>query len=685
MKIEDFGEKIGGAKKDTWRRRGLLLDDLLEMNEQEKLKFIKKDNVWKKPNYQKMVDEGLPVRVAYYIKSVRDSLPTKPYVNYITSSAEQERYVSFISEMRDAMMKLKSEDEVINFYPDFILENYIEQEGYRVYTKGNAVHLLDNKVLQKVKVRNWLYIDREIERKQFCYSQEEKILADYQIIKYDKNKMSFDKDYRDNTMLVVKVSTGKRFYYPKGEFSNEENWIDQTYFIMTSREIIRNNFASYELAKAFVLEREQGKEKLSNTTKRRKKAFLPPQLEHIKRTGENYRRGRNVAGNDYLDTFEFRGGEFGNWLNENDRQQSLNYGYDALLDMCKALKIHPKDISLGNTLSIAFGARGEGNALAHYEPLRTVINLTKMKGAGSLAHEWGHALDDYIGRSLGYKGIETMASGHAKQIDNLPSVKKIMEQIHYKLDDSPKQILEQMKKYEDKKKSLDRLLDGYLKFVSDKYSERKEVLKQAFISSKNPIEREDILEKISKLKKDTTNHGLLKSDKENLIYSLRNLDMLEEKIGKPERVKTDFYNNSVKFDEISSKTGHGYWQSNEEMFARAFACYIYDKVGGRSDYLCGHANSIYATYQHDNGTMETIKAFPVGEEREKINQCFDELMIELKEKGYVQSYEFSEKTAEKVEQAKEDNNEVERIIPVLNADENGQFSFDLDDELEYER
>ena len=31
--------------------------------------------------------------------------------------------------------------------------------------------------------------------------------------------------------------------------------------------------------------------------------------------------------------------------------------------------------------------------MAHYEPARNVINLTRLKGAGSLAHEWGHALD----------------------------------------------------------------------------------------------------------------------------------------------------------------------------------------------------------------------------------------------------------------------------------------------------
>ena len=28
---EDFGEKIGGAKKDLWAARGLYVDDLLEI------------------------------------------------------------------------------------------------------------------------------------------------------------------------------------------------------------------------------------------------------------------------------------------------------------------------------------------------------------------------------------------------------------------------------------------------------------------------------------------------------------------------------------------------------------------------------------------------------------------------------------------------------------------------------
>lgn len=62
-KIEDFGEKIGGARKDLWKERGLIVDDILEMNGKEKQTYIKKNNIWKKPNYEKLVADGLPVQL----------------------------------------------------------------------------------------------------------------------------------------------------------------------------------------------------------------------------------------------------------------------------------------------------------------------------------------------------------------------------------------------------------------------------------------------------------------------------------------------------------------------------------------------------------------------------------------------------------------------------------------------
>ena len=74
----------------------------------------------------------------------------------------------------------------------------------------------------------------------------------------------------------------------------------------------------------------------------------------------------------------------------------------------------------------------------------------------------------------------------------------------------------------------------------------------------------------------------------------------------------------------------GYWDSNTEMTARAFACYIKDKLPYASDYLVGHADSAVTLITDGNGKMDVLKAFPEGEERKAINAVFDEVMAELK-------------------------------------------------------
>ena len=74
----------------------------------------------------------------------------------------------------------------------------------------------------------------------------------------------------------------------------------------------------------------------------------------------------------------------------------------------------------------------------------------------------------------------------------------------------------------------------------------------------------------------------------------------------------------------------GYWDSNVEMTARAFACYIKDKLPYTSDYLAGHADCALTLVSGKDGEMEVLKAFPVGEERRAINAVFDEIIQDLK-------------------------------------------------------
>ena len=291
------------------------------------------------------------------------------------------------------------------------------------------------------------------------------------------------------------------------------------------------------------VESEAKKPKKSNSRKQKKGKWIPPQLTHLKREGKDHRHGHNVTGDDFMKCFGIRGGEFGNWTNDHDRQVNLNMAFDAFCDMADALNISRRDIGLigleTGALAIAFGARGHSGALAHYEPEREVINLTKMKGAGSLAHEWGHALDDYIGK---------------------------MSEIH----------------------------------------------------------------RFGKLASMSLNDQKIPYCFRSVILALcRNED---HKI-------TKYYSDSSTFGGMFSTSGHGYWTSNEELFARAFACYVKDKLSGRNDYLAGHADIGKAEHQG-----KTIYVYPVGEERKQFDQKMDKMIQGLKEIGYlhdpIKAYEF---------------------------------------------
>jgi hypothetical protein len=139
--------------------------------------------------------------------------------------------------------------------------------------------------------------------------------------------------------------------------------------------------------------------------------------------------------------------EFGNWLSQQDRINYLSGLGLALFDLHKLLGFTPKQIGLNGKLSVAFGARGRGKALAHFEPGTFVINLTRYGrpqkvskrpvnykrvnlilqdgGVGSFAHEYAHALDYYAGTHI-EKATDWQISGGRSTDTTVryPSLKK---------------------------------------------------------------------------------------------------------------------------------------------------------------------------------------------------------------------------------------------------------------------
>ena len=52
-------------------------------------------------------------------------------------------------------------------------------------------------------------------------------------------------------------------------------------------------------------------------------------------------------------------------------------------------------------IALAYGSRGTAYSHSHYDPVRKVISLTKVKGAGNLAFEYVRAFDDFLGELCG--------------------------------------------------------------------------------------------------------------------------------------------------------------------------------------------------------------------------------------------------------------------------------------------
>lgn len=139
--------------------------------------------------------------------------------------------------------------------------------------------------------------------------------------------------------------------------------------------------------------------------------------------------------------------EFGNWLSQQDRINYLSGLGLALFDLHKLFDFSPRQIGLKGKLSVAFGARGRGKALAHFEPSAFVINLTRYSrpeklekrksgfkrvslilqdgGVGSFAHEYAHALDYYAGTYLEKADDWQISGGRSTDTDmRYPSLKK---------------------------------------------------------------------------------------------------------------------------------------------------------------------------------------------------------------------------------------------------------------------
>ena len=416
-----------------------------------------------------------------------------------------------------------------------------------------------------------------------------------------------------------------------------------------------------------------------------------PRPENTQRTGVARREG-DAKDSDFSRVFGFRGVEFGNWNNQAERQELLNDAFDGLMDLAEVLNIPPEALSLNGELALAFGARGQGlsSAKAHYESNRVVINLTKMNGAGSLAHEWWHAFDHYLSRqdgsassawiqhedgsrSLNVKanpadrfashGFKVVKSGVREDVRN--AFEKLMVTMFKKsqayIEDTQAADEFVARSRDEVQDKLNSIRENLTKQLDPQYYKRFnkpasadqlaefDTAAELIITGqlletearKNPKSRStfggyrhtnDALDKINEIFKAVRGRSGFNADFKGVLDYLRGsmsrymgrLKLLadaQQSTTKYKSVPTEFAMNAKELDQ---GRGSDYWTTPHEMSARAFQGYVEDKIAAKN------ARSPFLNYGPENVGILTPygvkRPFPYGEERVAINQAFDDLI-----------------------------------------------------------
>ncbi|WP_447875204.1 LPD38 domain-containing protein [Serratia fonticola] len=391
--INDFGEEIKGAAKHKW---GKFSEAMEQQTTDEQYRTEPLSKLFPQPDYGKMSTDGVSHDKLAMIAILRAQIPaTKPkrlLQRWVDSTHAMKTLASRVLDgntpvevLRQRMNSngalagmMDTHDLISSLPPDQMANaskyrvrhsSYSMYEG-KNYPNGHKVYELEN--AKGVSIRSVADTDKAtFMKKARAYIDQDSGIPSAP--KQTDLGIYADRITRD-AFIGYKGASGVTKI--KGGFKDPR----------AARDYLKENRAT--------LEAQIAKARETARAEQRRDSNAPRQGEA--------RRKSDVTPEQFDKDFGFRGVQFGNYVESGRRQAELNDAYDSLHDMADIIGIPAKAISLNGELGLAFGARGRGgsNAVkAHYEPGEVVINLTKSKGAGSLAHEWFHALDNYFGQA----------------------------------------------------------------------------------------------------------------------------------------------------------------------------------------------------------------------------------------------------------------------------------------------
>lgn len=684
-------DDVGGEMVYNRRQKGVSLADLKDAdNDTKKILLAQKTKIWERPNYQEMVDEGVHPVIAHSIKQIYDSIPTKPTRTedkFIYAYAEGiealrkavDAFLGNPKAMREVIVEVgakavkrsrgsfsisdlidKGDTSASETLLDAVFPRNEQNNRWgKTNPDGNARAIALGKLHNSLTftpdgfVKAMKAMEDGWPAKMEAWQRTYKIASKSSVAEVKNVEVSVDdgsggRVWKDRYVISISGRiTGK--YETEAEASAALEAMPEWYLLKKKYGSLVETYQTKEAALDAVRE----------LTKKGKgdDAFQEPDTSPEKsiREGRELRDGKNVSTEDLQNVTGFNKINFGNWLkgenNSSERQAHVNSVYDAVHDLAEVLNVPVKAVSLNGMLSVAIGAQGRGGrAAAHFVPGLNEINITRTKGAGSLAHEFAHGLDHYFANLA---GLAKEADPFLSAFSYVPKDSEIRPEIF----DHFKTIVQTMTKIEKgysteeieegRKKGLaqsQRYLDSWLKGVQPE----KPSLKYPALLKK--LRAGDIgkLEQLGKSRSYVgANVNALREEYKRLeghyfpLATAESINANAASIGrqqgaeeyhakhpKTHQVTTDFRRNAGK---LESPSGKPYWATPWEMFARAFEMYVHSKLAEReqrNDYLTA------AWKNETEGFLgkEAVKRYPQGIEREKINNAFDALIQEIKTK-----------------------------------------------------
>lgn len=105
------------------------------------------------------------------------------------------------------------------------------------------------------------------------------------------------------------------------------------------------------------------------------------------------------------DNFWYKSVQFWNYVNDVEAKTHIKHFIESMKDLEDITGLDIKKMNSQFGLSMSFGARWAGKALAHYEPSYRIINITKSRWDWSVAHERWHFFDNFAGETLWKKWL----------------------------------------------------------------------------------------------------------------------------------------------------------------------------------------------------------------------------------------------------------------------------------------